>query len=341
LAIVCGTDFSAGAAHALRAAAAFARAFGERLVLVHVVDLGALAWTARQLPDQLAQAARERLSELTGSLAGDGLELETRALVGTPDERIAETARETSASLVVAGVLGHRSAERWRVGSLAVRLARAAPAPVLLVDDGAPFEACARGERSLRALVAVSPTPTGDAAVGWLPTLRRLGPCDALLLHLDETRRRSEQARPASEREAELRGALERRFGTPSGPGRTELRVAPVTGWVADSLALFAEQEAIDLVLVGGRPRSGLARIRQDSVSEALLRMAPASVLRVPALAAPAGSDATRSRARARSCAPPRGPSRWRGRPARGRRPRAAPRSGPTCSCPSARARTP
>ncbi|HSJ96318.1 MAG TPA: universal stress protein [Myxococcota bacterium] len=289
MAIVCGTDFSAGATHAVRAAAAFGRAFGERVVLVHVVDLGALAWAAESLPEEFARAAAERLAQLAGTLSREGLEVETRALVGTPDEQLADVAREVSARLVITGVLGHRSAARWRVGSLAARLVRAAPAPVLLVADAAPFELCARGERALRVLVAGAPTASGDAAAGWLATLRRLGPCDALLLHVYDAAR--EQRRlglgPGAEVEVEavLRRELEERVGTLPGPGATEIRVAPVTGWVADSLALVAERERFDVVLVGGRRRGGLARIRQDSVSEGLLRLAPAAVLRVPVAA--------------------------------------------------------
>jgi len=290
VAIVCGTDFSAGAAHAVRVAAAFARAFGERLVLVHVVDLGALAWAAGQLPEQFARAASERLAELAEPLVRDGLEVETRTLIGTPDEQLADTAREVAARVVITGVLGHRSAERWRVGSLATRLARLAPAPVLLVGDAAPFEQCARGERALRVLVAVSASASGDAAAGWLATLRRLGPCDALLLHVYESARERQRLglpRGADAQvEAALRGELEERFGGLAGPGETELRVAPITGWVADSLGLVAERERFDVVLVGGRRRGGLARIRQDSVSEGLLRLAPAAVLRVPIAAA-------------------------------------------------------
>ncbi|MEB2344498.1 MAG: universal stress protein [Deltaproteobacteria bacterium] len=272
MAIVCATDFSPGAEHGLRTAAAFARACGERLLLVHVTDLGALAWTGRKLQDELSQAATARLAEVAAGLASGGLEVETRALVGRPDERIGELAREVSARLLVMGIVGHRPGPRWRVGSLATRLARAVPAPVLLAADAAPFEACAGGRRALRALVAVDASASGDAAAAALASLRRLGACDALLLHLCE---------PAGA--ATARAELEARFGAPAGPGTTEIRIEPAVRWLADQIALVAEQERADVVVVGGRQRSGLERIRQDSVSEALLRLAPASVLRAPA----------------------------------------------------------
>jgi sulfoxide reductase heme-binding subunit YedZ len=289
VAIVCGTDFSAGAAHALRVAAVFARALGERLVLVHVVDLGALAWAAGRLPAEIAQAAEARLAELAAPLVEQGLAVETRTLVGTPDEQIAEVARESGARLAVIGVLGNRPATRWRIGSLAARLARAAPVPVLLVADATPFEQCAAGARPLRVLAAAAPSPSGDVAAGWLATLRRLGACDALLLHVydpgSEQQRlglpvRADDGDPAVE--AVLRRDLEQRLGALGGPGATEIRATPRLGWVAETLALVAEREHFDLLLVGGRPRGGLSRIRQDSVSEGLLRLAPTSVLRVP-----------------------------------------------------------
>jgi nucleotide-binding universal stress UspA family protein len=53
-----------------------------------------------------------------------------------------------------------------------------------------------------------------------------------------------------------------------------------------------AERERFDVVLVGGRRRDGLARIRLDSVSEGLLRRAPAAVRRVPVAAAEARAAA-------------------------------------------------
>jgi universal stress protein A len=298
VAIVCGTDFSEGASHAVRVAVAFARAWGERLVLVHAVDLGALGWVAPRLREELARAAEERLAEVAAPLIAQGLAVDTAIRVGTPDEQVGALARACDARLAVVGVLGHRSAARWRIGSRAVRLARAAPAPVLLVPDAAPFEQCARRERALRVMVAAAPPADGGVAAGWLAALRRLGACDALLLHVYEPAREARRlGLPARtdgdghpEVEAALRRALEPQVGAPSGPGATEVRATPVIGWVAETLALVAEREAFDLVLVVGRPRGGLARIRQDSVSEGLLRLAPAAVLRVPLAAAEAGA---------------------------------------------------
>src|SRR5690606_9810103 len=156
--------------------------------------------------------------------------------------------------------------------------------------DAAPFEACARGERPLRVLVGADPSRSGEAAVGWLATLRRLGACDATLLHVyDPTREHARLGLPGPapvdgdpQVESVLLRDLQARLGEVPGPGSTRIQLLPSLDWVGESVASVAEQERYDLVVVGGRRRSGLARIRHDSVSEALLRLAPTSVLRIP-----------------------------------------------------------
>jgi len=159
--IVCGTDFSENAQHAVRVAAAFARAKKVLLVLVHARDdepaIGAV--------DAWSKAAEGRLEDTARVLRASGLEVESQVLVGTPDEELARVGEALRAVLIVVGFLGRRSAERWRAGSLPARLARATAVPVLVVRDAEAFEASARGERPLRALVAVDFSVASDAAV--------------------------------------------------------------------------------------------------------------------------------------------------------------------------------
>lgn len=288
--ILCGTDFSDHAERAVRAAAAFARAFREPLLLVHVVDRGAVGWVAGSVPMACVEAASERLARIAAALAAPDLALETQAVIGVPDEELATLARERHARMLVVGVLGTRAGERWRVGSLAARLAHAAPVPVLLVLAAEPFEECARGGRAMRVLLAADFTTTSDAAMAWLPALRQLGPCDAVLQHLydpvAERRRLGFGAASASGRESEIEAHLLRdlhtRMGEPGGPGTTVTRVAAWPSWVAEGLIEIAEQERFDLIVVGGRRRGGLAKVRHDSVSDRLLRRSPTSVLRIP-----------------------------------------------------------
>lgn len=177
--IICGTDFSENAQHAVRVAAAFARAQKELLVLVHACDDEPAIGTV----DAWSKAAEGRLEDAARVLRAGGLEVETRVLVGTPDEELAKIGEALRAALIVVGFLGRRSAERWRAGSLPARLARSTAVPVLLVRDAEAFEASARGERPLRVLVAADFSLASDAAVAWSSSLRLLGPCQITLLH--------------------------------------------------------------------------------------------------------------------------------------------------------------
>lgn len=284
--VVCGTDFSEGAQRAVRVASAFARSFAERLVLVHAIEGDLVAGAVATL----SRAAEARLSDLARSLRDDGLEVDTRVEVGTSDEKLAEAAEQLHASLVVVGFLGQRSAERWRAGSLPARLGRSTPVPILVVRDAECFEASARGERPLRVLVAVDFSLASDVAIGWVASLRRLGPCEVMLFHsydpVREWSRFGLPGRASIDGSVEIEAALVRDLGARAAdvidPAGFPVRVIPSMDWTAETLASVSERERFDLVVIGGQRRRGLARIAHDSVSERLFSLAPSSVVRVP-----------------------------------------------------------
>lgn len=295
--LLCGTDFSENARHAVRAAAAFAHALQEPLVLAHVVEEGA-AIGAGQIVEAWSRTAGEQLEEIARPLRSAGVPVETRVLRGTPDEKLAELAAALQASLLVVGFLGRRSAERWRAGSLPARLARGAAVPVLVVRDGSVFEASSRGERPLRVLLAADFSVASDAAVAWLAALGRLGPCEISLLHsynpVREGPRLGVPGRPPSEDSPEIETHLLRdlraRVAGLLTDDSVSVRAIPSLDLTAETIARIAEHEAHDLVVVGGHGRQGYARIPHDSVSERLLALAPASVVRVPVRGASPGT---------------------------------------------------
>jgi len=286
MAIVCGTDFSENAQQAVRVAAVFARAEKEPLVLVHVRDDEPAVGTV----DAWSKAALGRLEDTARVLRAGGLEVDTRVLVGTPDEKLAEIGEALRAALIVVGFLGRRSAERWRAGSLPARLARSTAVPVLVVRDAEAFEASARGERPLRALVAADFSLASDAAVTWSSSLRLLGPCEITLLHsydpVREWSRFGIPGRPVVDGSAEIETIfvrdLKARAADVLSEGAVEVRAVASLDWTAETLASTAEREEFDVIVVGGHRRRGYARIAHDSVSERLLALAPASVVRVP-----------------------------------------------------------
>jgi nucleotide-binding universal stress UspA family protein len=169
-----------------------------------------------------------------------------------------------------------------------------------VVRDAGAFEASARRERPLRALVAADFSLASDAAVGWSSCLRRLGPCEITLFHsydpVREWSRLGAPGRPSVQGSPEIEAILLRdlraRVAAVLSDGAVEVRVIPSLDWTAETVASVAEREGFDVILVGGHRRHGLARIAHHSVSERLLALAPASVVRVPLQAASVGSRA-------------------------------------------------
>jgi nucleotide-binding universal stress UspA family protein len=250
--------------------------------------------------DAWSIAARGRLEEIAKSLRGGGLEVEARVVVGTPDEKLAEIGETPGVHLAVVGFLGRRSADRWRAGSLPARLARSIAVPVLVVKDAEAFEACARGGRPLRVLLAADLSLASDAAVGWLGSLRRLGPCEITLLHsydpVREWSRLGVRGRASIEGSPEVEAILLRdlraRLKGVLADDEVAIRILPSLDWTAETLASAAEREGFDVIVLGGHRRRGLARIAHDSVSERVLALAPASVVRIPLLPASVDSRA-------------------------------------------------
>jgi nucleotide-binding universal stress UspA family protein len=118
--ILTATDFSELAADALHVAVDYARRFGARLHVMHV------AW-----PD-VSTTVRDRLERLERELAPD-LTVVTVARVGVPSSEIVAYAVSLDIDLIVLGTHGRTGLTRALTGSVAERVVRLAPCPVLTV----------------------------------------------------------------------------------------------------------------------------------------------------------------------------------------------------------------
>lgn len=133
--ILVPTDGSEGARAALEHAMGLAELTGAELHVVHAVDptlvppeiggenvVGALKEAGRTLVER----ARERASD-------EGLGVETAVLSGPPHEAVRRYAADRDVDLVVMGTHGRTGLDRWLLGSVAERLVRTSPVPVLTV----------------------------------------------------------------------------------------------------------------------------------------------------------------------------------------------------------------
>jgi nucleotide-binding universal stress UspA family protein len=137
--ILVPTDFSEPAAAALKWATTLAREFDGQLYLLHVVpEPYAYPWgselSAMPLTDILAQSeksAEERMHQLAAETQLPLDRVVTRAVIGTPVDQILATVAEHKIDLVVLGTHGRGMVGHVLLGSVAERVVRRSPVPVL------------------------------------------------------------------------------------------------------------------------------------------------------------------------------------------------------------------
>jgi len=143
--ILVATDFSACSQIALTYARALARQFGATLHVLHTVErplsdgtnaISAVGLTG-ELQTALDDAERARLDAVIS--AEDRRTLHARAVLrklDTPAHAIVDYAQIEHIDLIVIGTRGRHGLAHVVIGSVAERVVRTAPCPVLTVRDG-------------------------------------------------------------------------------------------------------------------------------------------------------------------------------------------------------------
>ncbi len=139
--ILLATDFSEPSRLAQDYARSLAKAFGAQISVLHVLeDLAAHAWTTEvyvaALPgvhEEMERQARERLEALFTPEESAEFRVQLELRMGSPFVEIVRYAREQPADLVVLGTHGRGPIAHMLLGSVAERVVRKAPCPVLTV----------------------------------------------------------------------------------------------------------------------------------------------------------------------------------------------------------------
>lgn len=284
--ILCPTDFSPGAQHAMRVAVRMAAGSGAELVLAHVWQVPPFAFGGSDpFPAEVIQRmARERERSLAAAL-GQARELgaprvTSRALTGAPWEQLVETLRVDEAfDLVVMGTHGRTGVSRLLLGSVTEKVIRHAPCSVFAVRP--------RGEATTpsfpRVLCPIDFSDSSRHAVARAAEM--VAPAgDITLLHVIEL--------PISYSgelfTADILGDIEKRSAhmladwaaelssKVSVPVTTELRFGSPAAQV---LATLDRDPTFDLVVVGSHGRTGIRRALIGSVAEQVTRHAACPVL--------------------------------------------------------------
>ncbi|HEY7308620.1 MAG TPA: universal stress protein [Gemmataceae bacterium] len=139
--ILVPTDFSKSSSNALVYGAEFARRFGAEVHLLHVVqDLAlfipeAVMLAPPMMPpiEQFVSAARAALERAVRDLNMTDVRIVPEVAEGTPFEEIVRFARDKEIDLIVMGTHGHTGLAHLFLGSVAEKVVRRAPCPVLTV----------------------------------------------------------------------------------------------------------------------------------------------------------------------------------------------------------------
>jgi nucleotide-binding universal stress UspA family protein len=164
-------DGSARAERAIPAAARIARALGGSVILLRVatapVDTGKYSTTSvyvEEAVDADLTEATSYLEKIAGSGELTGITTEVKTFIGAVAPTILSAAQSFHANLIVMCSHGYTGFKRWVLGSVADKVARHSPIPVLVLREGGPVPATAV-QQPVRALVPLDGSTLSEAVL--------------------------------------------------------------------------------------------------------------------------------------------------------------------------------
>jgi nucleotide-binding universal stress UspA family protein len=148
--ILVPVDFSTASLQALDYAIEFGRPLRAELVLLHAVEpvyfaatngIYGVGYDASIVYRELEHAAREQLSRLADDLRAKRIPVRILLAVGAAHRVVADAAKKLKADLVIMSTHGRTGLSHVLMGSVAERVVRTAPCPVLTIR---PRRAAAR-----------------------------------------------------------------------------------------------------------------------------------------------------------------------------------------------------
>lgn len=292
-------DGSEAAEEALMYAEAVAKATDHPLRLISVIggESGGLFGVSEEVQHHLEQGQRESAMQYLAAKAREleqrGVQVSTRLVTGDPAHQLVAAAQRGRVPMVVMATHGRGGLQRWLIGSVADKVMRLNTRPTLLVHaqeqaaphprrvvtlqrlmvplDGSPLaeQALTQAVHLARALAAqlvlvrVQPYfTTWEMSSGYTPYI--VGVDETLV---DAAKQYLQTARTRVPADVPVETHL--------------LRDAP-----ALVLAEFAQQQAIDLIVMATHGRGGLRRVVLGSVADRLLHAQIPVLLIRPAVTA-------------------------------------------------------
>jgi nucleotide-binding universal stress UspA family protein len=283
--ILVPTDFSKPSDAALRHARRLANTTGATLHVLHVVDNMFLRAVLADPRDYETAALRQLQDRVPVEDRGAPAILVVERS-DEPANEITSYARTHDIELIVMATHGRGRMAHLLLGSVAAKVARTAPCPVLTMRDN-PVTPSVEG---LRILVPTDFSPSSDAALGCAKRLAAKLRGTVRMLHVIENSAVGasfgselfvpEPHEVLTDRITQARIQLSRRILTDS-RSRVGVTGDIVQGPAGAMITAYAGDTGFDLIVMGTRGRGGLAHVLMGSIAESVIRTARCPVLTV------------------------------------------------------------
>lgn len=289
--ILCPIDFSEFSLRALDHAASLARSCNAQLTVLHVFqNAPVMDVPPMQMTDEDRKQLVEKMTHFTSHLPPElRVELRIEEAPDVHQEILAQAAR-MNADLLVVGTHGRSGFERLLLGSIAEKLLRKAPCPLMVVPRRAPDVAVDAPVQFRTILCPVDFSDASRRALEFASALAADTAAHLVLLHVFEIPVQLQEV-PAStldvkhlRREAEAESARRLRelvAGQARGTGEVETLVREGTAY--REILKVASERSVDLVVMGVQGRGAVDLFVFGSNTARVTRAAPCPVLVVRA----------------------------------------------------------
>lgn len=137
--ILCPIDYSVYSEMALKYAIEFAEKYQAKLYLIHVLDIRVYdindpdLYNVNIIDEETINKLRERLLKCVNEDAKNKISVEAIIIQGVPFAEIIKAAKECKIDLIVLGTHGRTGLSHAIMGSVAEKVVRKAPCPVLTI----------------------------------------------------------------------------------------------------------------------------------------------------------------------------------------------------------------
>ncbi|MFC7098938.1 universal stress protein [Halobaculum marinum] len=276
-------DGSDGARAVLDHVAELADATDATVQVVYVADTSrdSVTTVGSEVVDALEQEGEAVVEEAKGTLVTAGVDVETDVVQGDPAATVVEYADRYGADLIVMPSRGRKGASRVLLGSVAEKVIRLSPVPVLTVrmreDERLqfPYE---------RVLVPTDGSAAaGHAADHAVALAATLGAEVDVLSVVDDGGLAADVRSLVGDEDddSEATAAVQTVADAAAEQG-VDAVTAVEHGSPAETIEAYVDANDIDLVVLGTTGRGGLDRLLLGSVAERCARSVPVPVLTVP-----------------------------------------------------------